>query len=121
MISLQNTFFHMALKKKKKREIIKVENKKPKKGRGGGGGGSGTNNPAQELIRRDKKTVPRPAPPGYRTQGLWIRIPKLWPLSYVPPVCTAMITSHPHPSSAREEAQQVQSSQIFTVFLIKQK
>ena len=33
MISLQNTFFHMALKKKrKKREIIKIAKKEKKKG-----------------------------------------------------------------------------------------
>ena len=35
-------------------------------------GGSGTNKPAHELIRRDRKTVANPAPPGDRTQGLRI-------------------------------------------------
>ena len=35
-------------------------------------GGSGTNNSAQELTRRDRKTAADPAPPGDRTQGLWI-------------------------------------------------
>ena len=38
-------------------------------------GGSGTNKSAQELTRRDRKTVPHPAPPGDRTQGLRIWIP----------------------------------------------
>ena len=33
-------------------------------------GGSGTNMYAQELTRRDRKTVPHPAPTGDRTQGL---------------------------------------------------
>ena len=39
-------------------------------------GGSGTNKSAQELTLegQQKKTVPHPAPPGDRTQGLQIRI-----------------------------------------------
>ena len=48
-------------------------------------GGSGTSKSAQELTRRDRKTVPHPAPPGDWTQGLRIWIPMLWPLSYAPP------------------------------------
>ena len=51
-----------------------------------GGGGSGTNKSAQELTRRDRKTVCHPAPPGDRTQGLLIWIPthyKHWATSPV--------------------------------------
>ena len=32
-------------------------------------GGSGTNKSAHELTRRDRKSVPHPAPPGDQTQG----------------------------------------------------
>ena len=38
-------------------------------------GMSSTNDFAQELTRRDRQTVPHPALPGDRTQGLLIRIP----------------------------------------------
>ena len=47
-------------------------------------GGSGTIKSAQEFTWRDRETVFHPTPPGDRTQGLWIWIPTLWPLSYVP-------------------------------------
>ena len=40
-----------------------------------GRGGSGINKSAPELTRRDRKTIPHPAPPGDQTQGLRICIP----------------------------------------------
>ena len=46
--------------------------------------GSDTNKPAQELTRREKRTVPHPAQPGDRTQGFQVWIPTLLPLSCVP-------------------------------------
>ena len=44
----------------------------------GGGEGSGTNKSAQELTRRDRNTVPHPAPPGdlTLTHGVNKELPK---------------------------------------------
>ena len=43
----------------------------------GVGGGSGANKSAQKLIRGDRKTVPRLAPPWNGTRGLGTRNPTL--------------------------------------------